>query len=189
MSISVIVGLGNPGEKYTATRHNVGCWLLDRLAVEAGASLKAEKKVMGAVGQGSLGHRNVRLLKPATYMNESGQPVRRMLDFYKLEPEQLLVIHDEIDLLPGTVRLKQGGGHGGHNGLRDIIAHCGKDFMRMRIGVGHPGHKSQVTNFVLKAPGKAEQALIDGALPDAQRAVELLLSDGPEKAMHFLHTD
>jgi PTH1 family peptidyl-tRNA hydrolase len=189
MSISVIVGLGNPGEKYAATRHNVGYWLLDRLAADAGTSLKAEKKVMGEVGQGSIGHSNVRLLKPSTYMNESGQPVRRMLDFYKLEPEQLLVIHDEIDLLPGTARLKNGGGHGGHNGLRDIIAHCGKDFMRMRIGVGHPGHKSQVTNFVLKPPGKAEQALIDGALPDAQRAVELLLSDGPEKAMHFLHTD
>ncbi len=103
MSISVIVGLGNPGEKYAATRHNVGCWLLDRLAAEAGASLKAEKKVMGAVGQGALGHRNIRLLKPATYMNESGQPVRRMLDFYKLEPEQLLVIHDEIDLLPDCI--------------------------------------------------------------------------------------
>jgi PTH1 family peptidyl-tRNA hydrolase len=189
MSISVIVGLGNPGEKYAATRHNVGFWLLDRLVADAGTSLKAEKKVMGEVGQGSIGHSNVRLMKPSTYMNESGQPVRRILDFYKLEPEQLLVIHDEIDLLPGTIKLKKGGGHGGHNGLRDIISHCGKDFMRMRIGVGHPGHKSQVTNFVLKPPGKAEQALIEDALPDAQRAVGILLQEGPEKAMHFLHTD
>ncbi len=189
MSISVIVGLGNPGEKYAATRHNVGYWLLDRLAADAGTSLKTEKKVMGEVGQGSLGQRNIRLLKPSTYMNESGQPVRRILDFYKLDPEQLLVIHDDIDLPPGTIKLKKGGGHGGHNGLRDIISHCGKDFMRMRIGVGHPGHKSQVTNFVLKPPGKAEQMLIEDALPDAQRAVEMLLADGPEKAMHFLHTD
>jgi PTH1 family peptidyl-tRNA hydrolase len=188
MSISVIVGLGNPGEKYAATRHNVGHWLLDRLAADAGASMKAEKKVMGEVAQGSLGHRNVRLLKPATYMNESGQSVRRMLDFYKLEPGQLLVLHDELDLPPGTIRLKHGGGHGGHNGLRDIIAHCGKEFMRMRIGIGHPGHKSQVTNFVLKPPSAAERILIEDALPDAQRAVGLLLQDGPEKAMHFLHS-
>jgi len=189
MSISVIVGLGNPGDKYAATRHNVGFWLLDRLVLDAGARLKSEKKVMGEVGQGSLGHCNVRLLKPTTYMNESGQPVRRMLDFYKLEPEQLLVLHDELDLPPGVIRLKHGGGHGGHNGLRDIIAHCGKEFMRMRIGIGHPGHKSQVTNFVLKPPGKAERVLIDDAFPDAERAVGMLLQDGPEKAMHFLHSD
>jgi PTH1 family peptidyl-tRNA hydrolase len=188
MSISVIVGLGNPGEKYAATRHNVGFWLLDRLAADAGASMKTEKKVLGEVGQGSIGHCNLRLLKPLTYMNESGQPVRRMLDFYKLTPEQLLVIHDELDLPPGTIRLKHGGGHGGHNGLRDIIAHCGKEFMRLRIGIGHPGHKSQVTNYVLKPPTVAERTLIEDALPDAQRAVGLLLQDGAEKAMHFLHS-
>jgi PTH1 family peptidyl-tRNA hydrolase len=189
MSISVIVGLGNPGDKYAATRHNVGYWLLDRLAEDSDATLKAEKKVMGEVGQGSLGHRSIRLLKPSTYMNESGQPVRRMLDFYKLEPEQLLVLHDELDLPPGVTRFKQGGGHGGHNGLRDIIAHCGKDFMRLRIGIGHPGDKSQVTNFVLKPPAKPERILIEDALPDAGRAVGVLLQDGPEKAMHYLHSD
>jgi len=140
------------------------------------------------VAQASLGMRNVRLLRPATYMNESGQSVRRMLDFYKLQPEQLLVLHDELDIPPGTMRLKQGGGHGGHNGLRDIMAHCGKDFMRLRIGIGHPGHKSQVTGFVLKPPGKAERELIVDALPAAERAIEILLQDGAEKAMHFLHS-
>jgi len=189
MGISIIVGLGNPGDSYVATRHNVGFWLLDRLAADAGATLKSEKKVMGDVAQTAIAHSNVRLLRPATYMNESGQSVRRMLDFYKVDADQLLVLHDELDLPPGTVRMKKGGGHGGHNGLRDIIAHCGKDFMRVRIGVGHPGEKSQVTNFVLKPPKSDERKLIEDSLLDAHRAIEILLEDGSEKAMHFLHTD
>ena len=189
MSVAAIVGLGNPGEKYAETRHNVGVWLLERLAGRAGAVLKPEKKVLGDVAQTSLAYCNIRLMKPATYMNESGQAVRRLLDFYKLEPEQLLVLHDELDLPPGTIRLKQGGGHGGHNGLRDIIAHCGRDFLRCRIGIGHPGHKSQVSGFVLRNPGAAERRLIEDALPDAERAIEKLLSEGLEKAMHWLHTD
>jgi len=188
MSIAVIVGLGNPGDKYTATRHNVGVWMLERIARNAGGVLKAEKKVMGGVCQVSIGTSNVRLFQPATYMNESGQAVRRMLDFYKLQPEHMLVMHDELDIPPGDIRLKMGGGHGGHNGLRDVISHCGKDFMRLRIGIGHPGHKSQVSGFVLKPPGKAEKLLIEDALPDAERAVEKLLCEGPEKAMHFLHS-
>jgi PTH1 family peptidyl-tRNA hydrolase len=189
MSISVIVGLGNPGTQYAATRHNVGFWLLDQIAAAAKVNLSAEKKLLGAVAQASIGGQSVRLFAPSTYMNESGQPVRRILDFYKLEPAQLLVLHDELDLPPGTVRLKRGGGHGGHNGLRDIMSHCGSDFMRLRIGIGHPGDKSLVTNFVLKPPGSAERELIENALPAACRAIEVLLRDGPEKAMHFLHTD
>jgi PTH1 family peptidyl-tRNA hydrolase len=189
MNISVIVGLGNPGAQYAATRHNVGHWLLDQLAAAAKVQLGAEKKVLGAVAQASIGGHSVRLLKPAGYMNESGQAVRRVLDFYKLEPAQILVLHDELDLPPGTVRLKRGGGHGGHNGLRDIISHCGGDFLRLRIGIGHPGDKSLVTNFVLKPPGSTERELIENALPAAQRAIEILLRDGLEKAMHFLHTD
>jgi len=184
----VIVGLGNPGDKYAATRHNVGVWLLNGVARAAGGALKAEKKAMGDVCQVSLMHSNLRLFRPATFMNESGQAVRRMLDFYKLAPEKMLVLHDELDLPPGAMRLKQGGGHGGHNGLRDIIAHCGKDFMRLRIGIGHPGHKSQVSNFVLKPPGKAERQLIENALPDAERAIETLVSEGLERAMHYLHS-
>lgn len=189
MSIALIVGLGNPGEKYAATRHNVGVWLLERLVADTGGQLKAEKKVFGDVAQVSIAYNNVRLLRPSTYMNESGRSVRAMLDFYKLQTDQVLVIHDELDLPPGTNRLKQGGGHGGHNGLRDIIAHCGNDFMRMRIGIGHPGHKSQVTGFVLKPPGKAERQVIDDALPDSVQAIKMLLADGPEKAMHFLHSN
>jgi PTH1 family peptidyl-tRNA hydrolase len=189
MAISAIVGLGNPGEKYRATRHNVGFWLADRLAAAAGAEFKAEKKVSGDIAQGALAYSNIRLLKPHVYMNESGQSVRRMLDFYKLEPENILVMHDELDLLPGVVRLKQGGGHGGHNGLRDIIRHCGRDFMRLRIGIGHPGDKSKVTGFVLHPPSAAELRLIEDTLPDAVRAVELLIKEGAERAMHYLHTD
>jgi PTH1 family peptidyl-tRNA hydrolase len=189
MSISLIVGLGNPGEKYAPTRHNVGYWLIECLADTAGVKLKAEKKVMGDVAQASLAHSNIRLLRPSTYMNESGMAVRKMLDFYKLTPEQMLIVHDELDLPPGTVRLKQGGGHGGHNGLRDIISHCGKDFLRMRIGIGHPGEKSQVTGYVLRSPGSKERRLIEDALPDAERAIETLLQDGLERAMHKLHTD
>lgn len=188
MSIFVIVGLGNPGAQYAATRHNVGHWLLDQLAADAKVSLGAEKKVLGEVAQASIGGQTVRLLKPSTYMNESGQSVRRMLDFYKLESEQLLILHDELDLPPGTVRLKRGGGHGGHNGLRDIISHCGSDFMRLRIGIGHPGDKSMVTSFVLKPPAVAERKLIEESLLPARRAIDILLRDGPEKAMHFLHT-
>jgi PTH1 family peptidyl-tRNA hydrolase len=188
MSVAVIVGLGNPGEKYVATRHNVGAWLLERIAHANGGVLKAEKKVMGEACQVSMAHSNIRLYRPSTYMNESGQAVRRMLDFYKLEPERMLVMHDELDILPGDVRLKMGGGHGGHNGLRDIVAHCGRDFMRMRIGIGHPGHKSQVSGFVLKPPGKAEKQLIENALPDAEQAIDKLLDEGMEKAMHFLHS-
>ncbi len=188
MSVAVIVGLGNPGDKYAATRHNVGVWLLERMAHANGGVLKAEKKVMGDVCQVSMAYSNIRLYRPSTYMNESGQAVRRMLDFYKLDPERMLVMHDELDILPGDVRLKLGGGHGGHNGLRDIINHCGKDFMRLRIGIGHPGHKSQVSGFVLKPPGKAEKKLIEDALPDAGQAVERLISEGLEKAMHFLHS-
>ncbi len=188
MTIAVIVGLGNPGEKYAATRHNVGVWLLELLARGTGGVLKPEKKAMGDACQVSLGNSNVRLYSPATYMNESGGAVRRMLDFYKLQPQQMLVLHDELDLPPGAVRLKSGGGHGGHNGLRDIITHCGADFMRLRIGIGHPGDKSQVSGFVLKPPGKAEQQLIADALPAAGRAIEILVADGAEKAMHWLHS-
>ena len=189
MTVSIIVGLGNPGDKYAGTRHNVGFWLVDRLAANTGAVLKAEKKVLGEVAQTSLAYRNIRLMKPTTYMNESGQAVRRVLDFYKVEPEQLLVLHDELDLPPGTVRLKKGGGHGGHNGLRDIISHCGKDFPRLRIGIGHPGHKSQVSGYVLRNPGSKERRLIEDSLPPAAEAVERLLTDGLEKAMHWLHTE
>ncbi len=136
---AAIVGLGNPGSEYAKTRHNAGYWLLDRFTSECGETMRSEAKFLGDVGQISLAGHSVRLLKPTSFMNESGQSVRRFIDFYKLDPERILVIHDDLDLPPGTARLKRGGGHGGHNGLRDVLARCGRDFLRLRIGIGHPG--------------------------------------------------
>jgi PTH1 family peptidyl-tRNA hydrolase len=130
----------------------------------------------------------VRLLKPSTYMNRSGQSVRRLLDYYDAGASQLLVVHDELDLPAGTARLKSGGGHGGHNGLRDIIAHCGADFLRLRVGIGHPGHKDLVTDYVLHAPGRDERLAILGALDEAVEAVEILVESGLPRAMNQLHT-
>lgn len=188
MTIAAIAGLGNPGDEYAATRHNVGYWLVEYLAAQHQGAFRAEKKLSGDVCQLSLRGQPVRLLRPTTWMNHSGQAVRRLLDFYKLVPEQVLVVHDELDLPPGCVRLKRGGGHGGHNGLRDIIAHCGADFVRLRVGIGHPGHKSQVTGYVLHAPDMAETQLIRATLPAADQAIQLLVADGLERAMHYLHS-
>ncbi|MGI9308637.1 MAG: aminoacyl-tRNA hydrolase [Gammaproteobacteria bacterium] len=185
---AAIIGLGNPGEKYASTRHNVGFWLVDQLARNSSAGFKSESKFLGAACQLSMAGNTLRILKPTTYMNESGSSVRRFMDFFKLEVGQLLVVHDELDLPPGTVRLKRGGGHGGHNGLRDLIQHCGKDFLRLRIGIGHPGDKNQVTNYVLKKPAGDEQRQIEDSIIDGLRAIDVLFADGLEKAMHQLHT-
>lgn len=183
----IIVGLGNPGPRHAGDRHNVGFWLADELAARAGARFSASGKLGGDEGSGQLDGCAVRLVKPGTFMNRSGQCVRRVLDWYRADPSRLLVLHDELDLPPGTARLKMGGGHGGHNGLRDIIAHCGADFMRLRIGIGHPGHRDLVTDYVLHAPGRDERELILGALAVAADAVGTLASQGLEKAMQSLH--
>ncbi|MCB1845443.1 MAG: aminoacyl-tRNA hydrolase, partial [Halioglobus sp.] len=148
--VSIIAGLGNPEKRYERTLHNAGFWFVDELARSMGESFRAEKRFDAETCKVSIAGEEIWLVKPQSYMNLSGGPVRSMLDYYRLAVTELLVAHDEIDLPPGTVRLKKGGGHGGHNGLRDIIRHCGADFMRLRLGVGHPGDKSQVTNYVLK---------------------------------------
>lgn len=184
----VIVGLGNPGPKHAGDRHNVGFWFADQLAAHIGGRFAPESRFQGEECRGSLPGRNVRLIKPSTSMNRSGQCVRKVLDYYSLPPEQLLVVHDELDLPVGVARLKRGGGHGGHNGLRDIVATCGPDFMRLRLGIGHPGHKDLVTGYVLHAPGKAERAQILDALEAATSAVEILAASGLEKAMQNLHS-
>jgi PTH1 family peptidyl-tRNA hydrolase len=188
LKIQAIVGLGNPGDQYERTRHNVGFWLVDQLAATGGAGLKAESKVMGSASQISLQGETVRLLKPATYMNESGQSLRKFIDFYKLSIDQILVCHDELDLPPGVVRFKRGGGHGGHNGLRSIMSHCGKDFLRLRIGIGHPGHKDAVHGYVLHRPGKADEADIIESLNYAERSIATLVASGLERASTELHT-
>lgn len=189
----VIVGLGNPGPKHAGDRHNVGFWFVDQLASHIGGRFAVESRFQGEECRGILGGHSVRLIKPATFMNRSGQCVRKVLDYYGLSTDQLLVVHDELDLPPATARLKKGGGHGGHNGLRDIVATCGPDFLRLRLGIGHPGHKDLVTDYVLHAPGKAERAQILDAMEMAIGAVEVLAlsvvnGGGLEKAMQQLHS-
>ena len=184
----LIVGLGNPGPKHVGDRHNVGFWLADLLATHIGATFSTAQKLQGEECRGVLAGKPVRIVKPATYMNRSGQCVRRVLDYYNIPMEQLLVLHDELDLPAGSARLKRGGGHGGHNGLRDILASCGPDFMRLRIGIGHPGHKDLVTDYVLHAPGRAERCEIVEALGECLKAIELLTASGPEAAMQQLHS-
>ncbi len=184
----VIVGLGNPGPKHAGDRHNVGFWFADQLAAHIGGRFSPEAKLQADACRGVLQGRPVRLIKPDTFMNRSGQSVRRVLDYYGLTVDQLLVVHDELDLAPGVARLKKGGGHGGHNGLRDILATSGPDFLRLRVGIGHPGHKDLVTDYVLHAPGKDERAQILDAMEAGISAVELLAELGLERAMQQLHS-
>lgn len=186
--LTMIAGLGNPGDRYARTLHNAGFWFVDALAREAHESFRHEKRFDAEICRIRLADEDVWLVKPQGYMNLSGGPIRGMLDYYRLSAEQLLVAHDEIDLPPGTVRLKKGGGHGGHNGLRDTIRHCGADFMRLRLGVGHPGDKNQVTSYVLK-PGapEVEKAVLE-EVDDAIRVMPTLVEKGLGVAMTELHT-
>ncbi len=185
---AVIFGLGNPGAKHAADRHNAGFWLVDRLAAAAGQRFREETKLSGSLCQITLGGKTVRLVKPGTFMNRSGHCVRRVTDYYQIGPGDVLVVHDEVDLPPGVARLKSGGGHGGHNGLRDIIANYGAEFLRLRLGVGHPGHKDLVVDYVLHAPGREEQALIDEAIAESIRALDVWFKRGFQQAMTSLHT-
>ena len=187
--IRLIVGLGNPGKKYDRTRHNAGFWWVDAIAEAKHAAWKRETKFSGWTTRIEEGGRDFWLLKPATYMNESGRSVAALLRFYRIEPAQMLVVHDELDLPPGTVKLKKGGGTGGHNGLTDIVeALDTKEFWRLRIGIGHPGHKDLVADYVLDKARRAEQEAID---PAFERSLELLprLATGRlVDAMTWLHT-
>lgn len=188
-NITLIVGLGNPGPSYEKTRHNAGAWFVEQIAAHHHATFKAEKKFFGDYAKVKLEQHELHLLKPTTYMNNSGQAVSALMKFYKIDAANLLVAHDEIDLPPGAIKLKLAGGHGGHNGLRDIFkAIDTKDFLRLRIGVGKADHKSEVADFVLKAPTKNEQQLIDTAVDDAERILPELIDGNIEKAMLRLHS-
>jgi PTH1 family peptidyl-tRNA hydrolase len=189
-TIQLVAGLGNPGDEYARTRHNAGFWLVDLLAERQGARLAAARKFKGEAGETTLAGHAFHLLKPRTYMNNSGAAVAAMASFYKVPPERIMVVHDEIDLPPGVARLKRGGGAGGHNGLRDIIAALGDQagFVRLRIGVGRPQHSADVIDFVLKPPPAAERRLIDEAIDRALEALPLAVGGELEKAMHRLHT-
>ncbi|NCN88342.1 MAG: aminoacyl-tRNA hydrolase [Gallionella sp.] len=187
--IKLIVGLGNPGAEYAATRHNAGFWWVDELARLHNANFRADGKFHGLIAKTALHGHEVQLLKPQTFMNLSGRAVGAVANFYKLQPAQILVVHDELDLPPGSAKLKLGGGHGGHNGLKDIIAHLGtKDFWRLRVGIGHPGERAEVVNYVLNAPRKEEQVLIGKALQRAREIAPLIIEGKLEAAMLKLHS-
>ncbi len=178
----LLVGLGNPGKQYQHHRHNVGFMLADRLA-EGYGDAGWRKKFSAEHTDIRLAGDKMLLAKPATFMNHSGRAVGQMASYYDIPPEQILVMHDELDLPTGKLRIKQGGGHGGHNGLRDIDCHIGKDYWRLRIGIDHPGDKDQVSNYVLSDFSKADRNLIDPLLDDIARQIKLFFTDGPEAFM------
>lgn len=187
--IELIAGLGNPGSKYEKNRHNVGFWFIDALAQSKGVKLKHENKFNGEVGKADIAGTSVWLLKPTTFMNNSGQAVAALAKFYKIPPEKILVVYDDLDLPPAALRLKQDGGHGGHNGMRDIIAHLGsKTFVRLRIGIGHPGNSSEVTNYVLGNPPSSERIELENAVDEALRNLPQIIQGELQKAMQHLHS-
>jgi PTH1 family peptidyl-tRNA hydrolase len=183
----LVVGLGNPGREYEATRHNAGFWWVDNLAHSLGVTLKTESRFHGKLAR-VRSDDDCWLLEPMTFMNRSGQAVGALTGFYKIAPEEVLVVHDELDLPPGTVRLKKGGGVAGHNGLKDIAARIGLDFWRLRIGIGHPGDRDAVIDYVLHPPRVEETPLISQAVERSLEAWPLILAGEMEKAMHRLHT-
>lgn len=186
--LSIIAGLGNPEDKYERTLHNAGFWFVDAVARKYGGEFRLEKRFDAEACRVTIGGEDVWLVKPQSYMNRSGQPLRALLDYYRLDPRHMLVAHDEIDLPPDTIRFKQGGGHGGHNGIRDVIAHCGSDFMRLRIGIGHPGEKDQVTGYVLKRGPAEVEAAVEKNIEAALDVLPVLMDEGLNAAMKQLHT-
>ncbi|ABQ99965.1 TPA: aminoacyl-tRNA hydrolase [Haemophilus influenzae] len=188
--IKLIVGLGNPGEKYADTRHNAGEWLIERLARRFNVSLNPESKFFGKTVRTLVNGKEVRLLVPTTFMNLSGKAVGALASFYRIKPEEILVIHDELDLPAGTAKLKQGGGHGGHNGLKDIVAQLGNNnnFYRLRIGIGHPGHRDLVAGYVLNKPSPADRNALEKVLDEATDCVEMIFKDGMIKATNRLNS-
>ncbi len=188
LALRMVVGLGNPGPDYARTRHNAGFWFIEELARRHGGSFRAEPRFNAELARVRIGSQEIWLLKPMDYMNNSGQVTAAVARFHKMPTENLLVAHDELDLPVGALRLKQGGGAGGHNGLKDLIACCGDAFWRLRIGIGHPGSRDLVTPFVLNRASSAEQQLIDDAVLDAADCVPQLLADGAQKTMQALHT-
>jgi peptidyl-tRNA hydrolase len=188
--VQLIVGLGNPGPEYANTRHNAGQDLVEELARQHHISLSSTPKFFGYSGRGTIAGQDVRLLVPTTYMNRSGQAVSALAQFYRIPPEAILVAHDELDLPPGTARFKFSGGHGGHNGLRDIISALGnnKDFARLRLGIGHPGNAKQVADYVLKRAPQAENELIQTGIERSLAVIRDIVSGDWERAMRTLHT-
>lgn len=183
------MGLANPGPDYAQTRHNAGHWYLNQLASQENIQLKPDAKFYGLTGRIQFADNDIRLLVPTTFMNLSGKAVAAMAKFYRIKPEEILVAHDELDLPPGTAKFKLGGGHGGHNGLKDIISQLGnnKNFYRLRIGIGHPGDRNKVSGYVLGKPQQHELDFIEQSIDEAARCTTILGQDGLQKAMNRLH--
>jgi PTH1 family peptidyl-tRNA hydrolase len=187
--IKLFVGLGNPGTEYEHTRHNAGFWWVDALARQLKLNLQHERSYQGLMARSQLGGQTIWLLEPQTFMNASGTSVAALARFYKIEPEQILVVHDELDVVPGEAKLKLGGSHAGHNGLRDIQAKLGSaDFWRLRLGIGHPGVKSEVIHWVLKKPSSDQRELIDACVTRSLQATDDLLSGDFTRATLRIHT-
>ena len=189
-NIKLIVGLANPGAEYAQTRHNAGAWFVQELARICSVQLVPESKYFGVTARAILHGKDVRLLIPTTYMNLSGKSVAALANFFRILPEEILVAHDELDMAPGVAKFKLGGGHGGHNGLKDIIASLGNDknFHRLRIGIGHPGDKNKVSGYVLGRAPAVEQERINAVIDEAVRSTEILFNQDMAKAMHRLHS-
>jgi PTH1 family peptidyl-tRNA hydrolase len=188
LPLKLIVGLGNPGAQYARTRHNAGWWWLDALLAQHRGAWRHDAQQHADLARVRIDESELWLAKPTAFMNRSGAPVSALAHFYRIAPQEILIVHDDIDLPPGVARLKQGGGHGGHNGVRDVIAHLGAEFWRLRLGVGHPGARDLVLDAVLDRPTLAEQQLIDEAMQRALAVLPELLRAGAQKAMHRLHS-
>ncbi|MDN5870594.1 MAG: aminoacyl-tRNA hydrolase [Nitrococcus sp.] len=187
-AVTLIVGLGNPGLRYAKTRHNTGFWLVDEIARRFDGSFSSQRKFHADIGRVRIGATECHLLKPMTYMNHSGLAIGGFVRYYRLAPQRILIAHDEIDLPPGTMRLKRGGGHGGHNGLRDTVNALGTaDFNRLRIGVGHPGHRDAVIGYVLSPASREEEEAIDAGIASACEVLQLLLEGDWGRAFQRLH--
>jgi PTH1 family peptidyl-tRNA hydrolase len=186
--LQIVVGLGNPGPEHRLTRHNAGFWFVDALARRHGAQFRAHARYQGEVAKIVLEGHELVLLKPQSYMNRSGLSIRALMDYIKAPVTEMLVVHDELDLPVGVARLKLGGGHGGHNGLRDTITHCGADFWRLRLGIGHPGDKAQVIDYVLQRSSAPDETAILESVRAGLDALNVFLRDGAEKAMLQLHS-
>ena len=189
LKIKLIVGLGNPGQEYEQTRHNVGFWLLDELAWKWKVNFKDEKKFYGEVARAATPDGDVWLLKPMTFMNRSGQAVAALAQFYKIKPEEILVVHDELDIPCGRIKFKLGGGNGGHNGLKDIQARLGTpNFYRLRLGIDHPGDRNLVVGYVLNKPSTEHRQQIDDSIAKSLQGLPAVLNGEWEEAIRFLHS-
>ena len=186
--IELIIGLGNPGAEYLMTRHNAGFWFVDALAARTGATFRKDRKLEAEIGETTLGGARVRLVKPTTSMNHSGRAAAKALNYFRIPPEHMLCVYDELDLPPGRAKLKFGGGHAGHNGMRSMIEHVGAEFWRIRLGVGHPGDRDRVVGHVLRRASSSEEERIIESVAAAIDAAEVLIEQGGPAAMNRLHS-